>query len=66
MDENKVIALEKPGADERDALTEVLRQGAWRHWPSPPPYAPASARGPRRKAEAGRSTAPSISRRAVR
>ena len=30
MDENKVIALEKPGADERDALTEVLRQGAWR------------------------------------
>ena len=30
MDEHKVIALQKPGADERDALTEVLRQGAWR------------------------------------
>ena len=30
MDENKVIDLEKPGEDERDALTEVLRQGAWR------------------------------------
>ncbi len=30
MKENNVIALEKPGQDERDALTEVLRQGAWR------------------------------------
>ncbi len=30
MEENKVIALENPGADERDALTGVLRQGAWR------------------------------------
>ena len=30
MNENKVIALEKPGTDERDALTAVLRQGAWR------------------------------------
>ena len=30
MDESKVIALEKPGEDERDALTAVLRQGAWR------------------------------------
>ncbi len=30
MDKNKVIALEKPGEDERDALTAVLRQGAWR------------------------------------
>ena len=30
MDEDRVIALENPGADERDALTEVLRQGAWR------------------------------------
>lgn len=30
MEESKVIALEKPGADERDELTEVLRQGAWR------------------------------------
>ncbi|MCH8882673.1 MAG: hypothetical protein IIA41_04135 [SAR324 cluster bacterium] len=30
MDENKEIALEKPGADEQDALTEILRQGAWR------------------------------------
>ena len=30
MDEYKVIALQKPEADERDALTEVLRQGAWR------------------------------------
>ena len=30
MDENRVIALENPGADERDMLTGVLRQGAWR------------------------------------
>lgn len=30
MEEHKVTALEKPGVDERDALTEVLRQGAWR------------------------------------
>ncbi len=30
MEENKVIAPENPGADERDALTGVLRQGAWR------------------------------------
>ncbi len=30
MDENKEIALEKPGEDEKDALTEILRQGAWR------------------------------------
>ena len=30
MDEDGLIALENPGADERDALTEVLRQGAWR------------------------------------
>jgi len=30
MDESKVIALERPGEDERDALTAVLRQGAWR------------------------------------
>ncbi len=30
MEENKLIALEKPVEDERDALTEVLRQGAWR------------------------------------
>ncbi len=30
MEENKVIALENPGADERDALTGVLRQGACR------------------------------------
>ena len=28
MDEHKVIALQKPAADERDALTEVLRTGA--------------------------------------
>ena len=30
MDESKVIALERPGEDEQDVLTEVLRQGAWR------------------------------------
>ncbi len=30
MDESKVIALENPGAEGRDALTGVLRQGAWR------------------------------------
>ena len=30
MDESKVIALENPGEDQRDALTAVLRQGAWR------------------------------------
>lgn len=30
MDDDRVIALENPGGDERDALTEVLRQGAWR------------------------------------
>ena len=30
MDESRVIALEKPGEDERDALTDVLRHGAWR------------------------------------
>lgn len=30
MDENKMIDLEKPGGGERDALTEVLRQGARR------------------------------------
>ena len=28
MDENKVIALEKPGAEISDALTAVLRKGA--------------------------------------
>ena len=30
MDESKVIALENPGAEGRDVLTDVLRQGAWR------------------------------------
>jgi len=30
MDENKIVALETPGATSKDALTEVLRQGAWR------------------------------------
>ncbi len=30
MDENKIVALETPGAASKDALTEVLRQGAWR------------------------------------
>ena len=30
MDESKAFALENPGADGRDALTDVLRQGAWR------------------------------------
>ena len=30
MNESKVIALDKPEEDERDALTEFLRQGAWR------------------------------------
>ena len=30
MDENNVIALENPGADERNVLTVVFRQGAWR------------------------------------
>ncbi len=30
MDENRLVALERPGATERDALTEVLREGAWR------------------------------------
>lgn len=28
MDESRVIALEKPGSGEKDALTEVLREGA--------------------------------------
>ena len=30
MDESKVVALEKGRGDERDVLTDVLRQGAWR------------------------------------
>ena len=30
MDESKLIALENPEAEGRDALTDVLRQGAWR------------------------------------
>ena len=30
MDENNVNGLENPGAEGRDALTDVLRQGAWR------------------------------------
>lgn len=30
MDENKIVALETPGATSKEALTEVLRQGAWR------------------------------------
>ena len=30
MEENKIVALETPGAASKDALTDVLRQGAWR------------------------------------
>ncbi|MCH8077885.1 MAG: transposase, partial [SAR324 cluster bacterium] len=30
MEENKSVALETPGAAGKDALTDVLRQGAWR------------------------------------
>ena len=30
MDENNIVALETPGPASQDALTEVLRQGAWR------------------------------------
>ena len=30
MEENKSVALETPGAASKDALTDVLRQGAWR------------------------------------
>ncbi len=30
MDENKIVASETPEAACKDALTEVLRQGAWR------------------------------------
>jgi len=30
MDENKIVALETPEVGSKDALTDVLRQGAWR------------------------------------
>ncbi len=30
MEEHKIVALETPGAASKDALTDVLRQGAWR------------------------------------
>ena len=30
MEENKIVALETPEAADKDALTDVLRQGAWR------------------------------------